>query len=184
MSSSININVPATITSIAGLPSLSSLGGLPASLTVADSTPGATITLQLVAANAGASMTASSGGGVSVVANGNTLQISGTAAQVNAALGTLAFTEPSGTASDVISLTATDSVGATAQSGFALAVAAQTSPAFVAPAQIVTLSPNQPLALPDLLLSDPTASALAAMGLGGQETLQLTLAVSQGALLL
>ena len=184
VSSSININVPATITSIAGLPSLSSLGGLPASLTVADSTPGATITLQLVAANAGASMTASSGGGVSVVANGNTLQISGTAAQVNAALRTLAFTEPSGTASDVISLTATDSVGATAQSGFALAVAAQTSPAFVAPAQIVTLSPNQPLALPDLLLSDPTASALAAMGLGGQETLQLTLAVSQGALLL
>ncbi|MDE2318932.1 MAG: Hint domain-containing protein [Rhodospirillales bacterium] len=184
MSSSININVPATITSIAGQSSLSSLAGLPTSLAVADSASGANITLALVAANINAAITASATGGASLVSSGNTLQISGSAAQVNAVLASLSVSEPSGVTSDIISLTAQDNKGGLAQSGFALAVVPQAAPAFVAPAKLVTLSANQPLALPDLLLSDPTASALAAMGLGAEETLQLTLAVSAGALLL
>ena len=184
MSSSININVPATIASIAGQPGLSSLGSLSGSLAVADSSLGANIVVKLVAANSAAVLAASPSGGASVLANGNTLQVSGNAAQVNAALATLTFSEPSGATSDIISLNATDNTGGVSQSSFALNIAPQTAPAFVNPTQLVTLSPNQPLALPHLFLSDPTASALAAMGLGAAETLQLTLAVSQGVLLL
>ena len=184
MSSSININVPATITAIAGQPSLSSLIGLPTSLVVTDSAAGAAISLKLVTGDSAATLSANASGGAAVVSSGNTLQISGSTAQVNAALATLSFTEPSGITSDKISLSATDNKGAAAQSDFALSIVPQTAPAFVAPTKLVTLSPNQPLALPDLLLSDPTASALAAMGLGAEETLQLTLAVSAGALLL
>ncbi|HTQ70799.1 MAG TPA: Hint domain-containing protein [Acidocella sp.] len=184
MSASIYINVPATISSIAGQPSLSSLNGLPASLSVSDPNPGASLTVLLVAANSAAALTASASFGASVIANGSTLQISGSAAQVNAALATLEFTEPSGTASDLISIGAFDNSGLASQSSFAVAIAPQTAPAFVNPAKLVTLSPNQPLALPALQLSDPTASALAAMGLGEEETLQLTLSVSAGVLLL
>ncbi|MDE1906049.1 MAG: hypothetical protein KGH75_06310, partial [Rhodospirillales bacterium] len=184
MSSSINIKIPATVVSIAGQPSLSSLIGLPTSLAVADSAAGANITLQLVAGDSAASLSASASSGASLVSNGNTLQISGSAAQVNAALATLSFSEPSGVTADAISLTAQDNKGGAAQSDFSLAIAPELAPAFVNPTKLVTLSPNQPLALTDLLLSDPTASALAAMGLGAEETLQLTLAVSAGALLL
>ncbi len=184
MSSSININVPATITAIDGLPSLSSLFGLPAGLAVSDSNPGASLTVQLVAADGAASLSASAGGGAAVAASGNTLQISGTQAQVNAALAMLEFNEPVGTAADLVAITASDNTGLSARSGIALAITPQTPPAFVSPAKLVTLSPNQPLVLPDLLLADPTASALAAMGLGSEETLQLTLSVSAGVLLL
>ena len=184
MSANLNITVPATITAIAGQPSLSSLAGLPASLAVSDPDASASITVQLVAANNAATMSASADGGASVISNANTLEISGTAAQVNAALASLEFTEPSGIASDLIAISAADNNGLIAQSSFAVGVVPQTAPAFVNPAKLVTLSPNQPLALPDLLLSDPTASALAAMGLGNEETLQLTLSVSAGVLLL
>jgi hypothetical protein len=169
---------------VAGQPSLSSLAGLPNSPLVTDFNAGASLTVQLVAANSAAVLTASTSGGASVITSGDTLHISGSAAQVNAALATLEFTEPNGTSSDLISISASDNTGATAQSGFAVDLVPSTPPAFVDPATLVTLSPNQPLALPDLLLSDPTASALAAMGLGAEETLQLTLSVSAGVLLL
>ncbi len=184
MSATLSINVPATIISIGGQPSLSSLTGLPASLSVSDPNAGANITVQLIAANSAAMITASASGGASVIAGGNTLQISGSATQVNAALATLEFSEPSGTGSDLVAISASDNAGLATQSGFALGIASQTAPAFVNPAKLVTLSPNQPLALPDLLLSDPTASALADMGLGNEETLQLTLSVPAGVMLL
>ncbi len=166
MSASIYINVPATISSIAGQPSLSSLTGLPAGLAVSDPDPGASLTVLLVAANSAAALTASASGGAAVIANGSTLQISGSAAQVNAALATLEFTEPSGTAADLISIGAFDNIGLTSQSSFAVDIAPQIAPAFVNPTKLVTLSPNQPLALPDLQLSDPTARPLQPWGWG------------------
>ena len=46
------------------------------------------------------------------------------------------------------------------------------------------MQPNALDALPDLLLSDPIASGLAAMGLGQEETLTLTLSVASGLLFL
>ncbi|MGE4482892.1 Hint domain-containing protein [Acidocella sp.] len=184
MNEKLNINVPATIAAIGGQPGLSSLVGLPAGLSVSDSDTGASITVQIAAGNSAASLSASADGGASVTANGNLLTIIGSAAQVNAALATLEITEPAGTDADVIGLSALDDTGQTMQSAFALEIAPQISPAFVDPAKLVTLSPNQPQSLPALLLSDPTASALAAMGLGAEETLQLTLSVAAGVLLL
>ncbi len=155
MSSNISINVPATLASIAEQSSLSSLTGLPASLSVSDPNVGANLTVQLVAANSAASLTASANSGASVIASGNTLQISGSAAQVNAALATLEFTEPSGTASDLISISASDNTGLAAQSSFAVDIAPQTAPAFVDPRKSCHALP-QPAAELCLIFCSPT----------------------------
>lgn len=184
MSGIISIKVPATITAIEGQPTLSSLAGLPYGLAVNDPNAGANITLKLVAANAAAAMSASAPSGATVSANSNTLVISGAQAQVNAALASLQISEAAGTSSDLISLLAADNYGSLASSTLALTLVPQSPPAFVDPTLLVTIAPNQPQLLPDLLLADPAASALAAMGLGAQETLQLTLSVSEGVLML
>ncbi len=180
----ININVPATVSAIAGLPGLSSLSGLPARLAVADGHSGANITVQLIAANPAATMAVANAFGAGVSMSANTLTLSGSLSEVNAALAALQISEPSGVAADTISILAEDNQGGYAVSGFALSLAPQTGPAFVNPVKLVTLAPNQPLGLPYLLAADPAASALAAMGLGAEETLQLTLSLNAGVLLL
>lgn len=99
-------------------------------------------------------------------------------------MASLELTEPVGAAADVLSLSATDTAAVGVQSAFAVNVVPHTGPAFVAPAMSVTLQPNALTVLPDLLLSDPIAAGLSAMGLGKDETLSLTLSVAQGVLLL
>ena len=184
MSGIISIKLPATITAIEGQPTLSSLAGLPYGLAVSDPNAGANITLELVAANAAAAMSASATSGATVSANNNTLVISGSQAQVNAALSSLQISEAAGAGTDLISLQAADNYGSLASSTLALTLVPESPPAFVDPTLLVTISPNQPQTLPALLLADPAASALAAMGLGAQETLQLTLSVAEGVLML
>ena len=176
MTSRLNISAPATLTVLAGDATLSSLQDLPPGITVSDPA-GGTLTVQIKAANAGAVLSAGT-------ASGNAITLTGSTAQVNAALAGLQLTESSGTSTDVLSLTASDPAALSAQDDIVVDVAPGTGPAFVNPAKIVTLSPDSLTALPDLLLSDPIAQGLAAMGLGQEETLSLTLSVAEGVLLL
>ena len=176
MTSRLNISAPATLTVLAGDATLSSLQGLPPGITVNDPA-GGTLTVQIQAANAGAVLSVGT-------ASGSTVTITGNAAQVNAALAGLQLTEPSGAGTDVLSLSASDTAALAAQDDIVVDVVPGTGPAFVNPAKIVTLSPDSLTALPDLLLSDPVAEGLAAMGLGKEETLSLTLSVAEGVLLL
>ncbi len=92
--------------------------------------------------------------------------------------------EPGGATSDVLTLSASDPGFVSTQTAIAVDVVPLSGPAFVAPKQIVTLQPNALDAMPDLLLSDPISSGLAAMGLGQEATLTLTLAVTSGMLFL
>lgn len=143
-----------------------------------------TLTVQVIAGNAGAALSASGFAGATVSSTGNTLSVTGTQGQVNAALASLELVEPGTSTRDVLTLAATDPGYLSTQTSLLVNVVPPTGPAFVAPEQIVTLQPNALDALPDLLLSDPIASGLAAMGLGQEETLTLTLSVASGLLFL
>lgn len=143
-----------------------------------------TLLVALVAGNPGAVLSASGFAGAVVTSNANMLSLSGTAAEVNAALASLEITEPAGVSGDTISLDASDPAVFPRQTGIAVDVVPQTGPAFVAPVPLVTLHSGSLAALPDLLLSDPVAQGLAAMGLGRNESLSLTLAADSGVLLL
>jgi hypothetical protein len=176
VTSRLNISAPATLTVLAGNAMLSSQRDLPPGITVNDST-GGTLTVTLQAGKAGAVLSAG-------MLSGNAITLSGSTAQVNAVLAGLQVTEPDSASTDIITLTANDPLGLAAQSDILVDVVPGTGPAFVSPEKIVTLSPNSLTTLPDLLLSDPIAQGLAAMGLGQEETLSLTLSVAQGVLLL
>ncbi len=143
-----------------------------------------TLTVQVIAGNAGAALSASGLAGATVSSNGGTLSLTGTQTEVNAALASLELVEPGSSTRDVLTLTATDPGYLGTQTNLLVEVVPSTGPAFVAPKQIVTLQPNALDTLPDLLLSDPIASGLAAMGLGQEETLTLTLSVTSGLLFL
>ncbi len=181
MTSRLDISSPATLTVLAGNATLSSLGQGPG-LRVSAPSPTDQLSVSVQAGNGAALLSASSLGGATVSGTGNSLTLRGDEAQVNAALASLELTEPVGTAGDVLSLSATDSAALSAQTSLAVDVVPLTGPAFVAPATLVTLHPNSLVALPDMLLSDPIASGLAAMGLGDEETLSLTLSVRAGVL--
>ena len=163
---------------------LSSLGVFQPGISVDDPDTTGTLTVQVVAGNTLASLSASSLGGATVSGTGNTLTITGQAAQVNAALASLELTETASASTDVLSISATDSTALPAQTTLAVDVMPATGPAFVAPPKIVTLQADSLTTLPSLVLSDPAAQGLADMGLGDEETLSLTLSVSEGILLL
>jgi hypothetical protein len=185
VTSRLDITTPATITVLAGNGTLSSLGALPpGGISITDPDTAGTITVQVVAGNAGAALSASGLGGATVSSDGATLSLTGTESEINAALASLELIEPGTTTQDVLTLTASDPAVLPAQTNILVDVAPATGPAFVDPALIVTLQPNALDAMPDLFLSDPEASALAAMGLGREDTLNLTLAVASGILLL
>ncbi|MGP8026559.1 MAG: Hint domain-containing protein [Acidocella sp.] len=176
MTSRLNISVPATLTVLAGNATLSSMQDLPPGIAVSDPA-GGTLTVVVQAGNSGAVLSAGT-------LSGNAITFTGSAAQVNAALAGLQLTESSGAGTDVLRLTASDPAALSAQDDIVVDVVPGTGPAFVNPAKIVTLSPDSLTALPNLLLSDPIAQGLAAMGLGQEETLSLTLSVAEGVLLL
>ena len=184
MTSRLNISAPATLTVLAGNATLSSLEALAPAIVVSDPVAGGTLTVQISAANSGAVLAVGAASGAVVSGAGNLITLTGSAAQVNAALASLEVTEPAGTSADVLRLSATDPAALSAQTDIAVSVAPATGPAFVNPAKIVTLHPGTPTPLPDLLLADPSAAGLAAMGLGKQEALAVTLAVAEGVLLL
>lgn len=185
MTSRLNFTAPATLTVLAGNGALSSLGARsPGGIFVADPDAGGTLSVQIVAGTAGAALSASAGAGATVTSNGNTLSLTGTALEVNAALDSLELVEPAAATRDVLTLTAADPAVLPGRTNILVDVGSAIGPAFVAPALITTLRPDAPDLLPDLLLSDPAAGALAAMGLGTEETLNLTLAVAAGVLLL
>jgi len=184
VTSQLTLSVPATLTVLAGNAVLSSLDALGPGITVTGAGAADTVSVRITAGNAASLLTASGSAGASIAASGNILNITGTSAEVNAALASLELTEPVGAAADVLSLSANDTAAVGVQSAFAVNVVPHTGPAFVAPAMSVTLQPNALTVLPDLLLSDPIAAGLSAMGLGKDETLSLTLSVAQGVLLL
>ncbi|MDE8346122.1 MAG: hypothetical protein POH28_08130, partial [Acidocella sp.] len=185
MTSNITIAAPATITVLAGDPALSSLGLLPpGGIVVEDPDNKGTLILSMVASNPGAAMSASGFQGATVVSSANTLSLTGTMAQVNAALASLEISEPAGVVLDTLSLAASDPLVLPRQTGIAVAVVPQAGPAFVAPVPLVTIHSGSLATLPDLLLSDPEAAGLVAMGQGQNETLSLTLAADSGVLLL
>ena len=180
----LNISAPATLTVLDGTETLSSIDVMPPGGVSVSGAAAGTLALQVIAGNAGAMLSASASAGATVSSDGNTLSITGTEGQVNAALASLELVEPGGATGDVLSLSASDPGFVSTQTNIAVDVAPLSGPAFVAPKQIVTLQPNALDAMPDLLLSDPIATGLAAMGLGQEETLTLTLAVASGMLFL
>jgi hypothetical protein len=166
----LDLYAPATITAFTG------------GVAIAD--PGAgTISLTITAANARAALSASSLGGATIAATNNTLTITGLAAQVNAALQTLDLTEPAGAATDTLSLTATEPGELAAATAIAVAVAAAGGPTFTAPASLALTAWTLDN-IPGLAISDPEIAALDAAGEGAEETLQLTLSVASGVLLM
>ena len=169
---------------LAGTNTVSSLGALPPDgISIADPANG-TLTVQLVAANTGAFLSASGAGGATIGGSGNTLSITGSAAQVNAALATLLITEPTGAATDTIAFSATDPAALPAQTDIAVNVAKNTGPAFVAPPTTLDLAPNTLSPLAGLFAADPGATGDALAGEASAQTLVLTLAANSGLLLL
>ena len=174
---------------LGGDPTLSSLAGIALGapgpgISLSGAGAADMVTLRIVAGNSAASIGVASADGASVTSHLNTLSLTGTQAQLNAALAGLELTEPAGLSGDVLSLFATDPSAVAVASAFAVDVAAPTGPAFVAPPQTITLQPNAPATLAGLLLADPSAAGLAAMGLGREETLSLTMSAAEGVLLL
>jgi hypothetical protein len=184
VTSRLNIAVPATLTVLGGNGTLSSLAGLGPGISISGAAPADMVTLQLVAGNTAATIGVANAGGATLSAQSNTLSLSGTQAQVNAALSGLELLEPADAAPDVLSLSATDTAALAAASALAVDVVPLTGPAFVAPPGSLALQPNTLSPVHGLLLADPIAAGLAAMGLGAEETLSLTLSVAAGVLLL
>jgi hypothetical protein len=177
----LDLYAPATITAFTG--GATSLGAQPGhGVAIAD--PGAgIISLTITAANAQAALSASSLGGATIAASNNTLTITGLAAQVNAALQTLELTEPDNASTDRLSLTATEPGELPASTAIAVDVASTAGPTFTAPASLALAAWTLD-SLAGLVISDPEISALNAAGEGAEETLQLTLSVASGVLLM
>jgi hypothetical protein len=173
---------PATITAYPS--GASSLGADPPQGIFVQDPGGGTMTVTIIAGNAGATMSASSLGGATVASQGNTLTLIGIAAQVNAALASLEFFEPAGVSSDFITMNAAEVGEWSGSVGIALQVASTFGPAFAGPPESLALAAWTLDQLPGLVIGDPALSALVAAGQGAEETLQLTLSVASGVLLL
>lgn len=184
MTARLNIAVPATLTVLGGNATLSSLQGPAPGISISGAGVTDTISVSIVAGDTAATFGVAAAAGATVVSYLNTITLTGTQLQVDTALAALQLTEPVNAGSDVLSLSATDTAALGAQSAFAVNVVPQTGPAFVAPPSQVTFQTNALSNLSGLILADPIAAGLAAMGLGRQETLSLTLSVAQGVLLL
>jgi hypothetical protein len=185
MTSRIDIFAPASIAVLGGTAAISPLTELPpGAISLTNPDTGGTVTVTLVTRNAAAGLSAGSAGGATVSANANTLSITGTAAQVNAALATLEITEASAATSDTITITATDPGALSASTAIAVQVLPDIGPAFASPPTSFTLTPFAVNALPGLVIGDPQLTALVLAGQGGQENLAVTLAAASGVLLL
>lgn len=184
MPSRLDITAPATITVQAGAGTLSSLGALPpGGIVVDDPNSGNRVTVEIVSAD-GAGLSASGLAGATVSSGGGTLTMSGTVADVNAALASFEVTEPNGFSGDTLGVLASDPAVLADATAIAVVPASQVGPAFVGPSLLVTLKPNALDPVASLLLSDPIAAGIDAMGLGLAASLNLTLDVSAGVLLL
>ncbi len=183
VTSRLTLSAPATIAVLAGSGAESSLFNVPPGITV--SGPGGTgaVTLQLAAANSTATLAVSTAGGGTQTGSGAHLTITGTAAQVNAALATLQDDETGSQSSDVLLLTATEPGLLYTQAAIGVDIYPTIGPAFVTPPTIVNIAANKLDSIP-LLLADPEATGLAAIGAGQTDTLSLTLSVTAGLLLL
>ena len=184
MTAQLTLSVPSTLTVLAGTATLSSLDGPGPFISVSGAASADTISLQITASNTAAVLGIANAWGATIVSSHNTLSLAGTRAQVNLALGGLQLTEPGGASSDMLSLSATDSAAVGAASSIFVDVTPLTGPAFAAPPVSVTVQPNSLTTLSGLVLSDPIAQGLSAMGLGKEETLNLILSVDEGVLFL
>ncbi len=181
MTARITIAAPTTITVLAGSGTESSLFNIPPAISIADpATPG-NITLHVSAANSAAILSATATAGGLVSGAGHSLIIAGTQVQVNAALATLEDVEPASLTTDNLLLTATDPQALYAQADIGVNIYPTTGPAFVSPPATLSLKANALDAIP-LLMGDPEASGLAAIGLGPSDTLTLTIATGTGLL--
>ena len=105
MANSLSITAPATLTVLAGNGTLSSLDAPSGGISVTDpDTPG-TLTVQVAASNSSAMLSASGLDGATVSSNGATLSLTGTEAEINAALASLEVIEPGTVTQDVLTLT-------------------------------------------------------------------------------
>lgn len=152
--------------------------GLP--VTVVDAA-GGVVSVTLTAGNAAARLVASAASGAAVSAAGNTLSISGSVAQVNAALASLRVSDTGG---DVVSIAASGAGVLGAVSAIALREMPAAGPAFVAPPGSFAIAPYSITNIAGLVLADPAAAGLAAVGLGGSEAMAVTLSVASGVLFL
>ncbi len=182
MTARLDLFAPATITAFAG--GVTSLFTEPPGGIFVQDPGGGELSLTLTAANAGTSFAASNASGATISTNGNILVISGGAAQVNAALQTLQIFEPGGVTSDHIALVATEPGELATTTAIAVDIAATTGPAFASPPQILDFAAYSLDDIPSLIIGDPQAQSLIAAGLGAQETMQVTLSVVSGLLLM
>jgi hypothetical protein len=178
----IDLFAPATITAYAS--GATSLGTDPPYGIFLQDPAGGTVSVTIIAANAAAAFSASSLGGATISSHNNTLTITGIAAQVNAALASLEVFEPAGAVSDVISLSATEAGEFVGSTAIDLQVASTFGPAFAGPPASLALAGWTLDQLPGLVIGDPQLQSLIAAGQGAQETLQLTLSVASGVLLM
>jgi hypothetical protein len=178
----LDLFAPATITAFSG--GVTSLFSQPPDGIFVQDPGTGELSLTLTAANAGTSFAASNASGATISAHGNILVISGGAAQVNAALQTLQIFEPIGATADNISLVATEPGELATTTAIAVNVALTGGPAFVSPPQILDFAAYSLDFLPNLIIGDPQAQSLIAAGLGAQETMQVTLSVVSGLLLM
>ncbi len=185
MTGRIDVIAPATLTVVNGGSLISSLQALPPyGITVTDPEAGDTLSLTLIAANAKAVRSTAAAGGADVVAQGNTLSLTGTAAQVNAALAGLQLMEPANAIADRLTLTASDPAVLAAVTDIAVQLPPAGTAAFASPPANLTVQPNALSPLAGLLLDDPQALGLAAAGQGRRQTLSISLTVGAGILLL
>ncbi len=184
MTAQLTLSVPSTLTVLGGTGNFSSLDGLGPQISLTGARAGDTLSLQITAANAGAVIGIGNSGGATLVNSNNSLSLTGTQAQIDMALFSLQLIEPAGAAADTLVISATDSAAAGVSGNLLVDVAAPIGPAFAAPPVSMTAQPNSLTNLSGLVLSDPAAEGLAAMGLGKEETLSLTLSVNEGVLFL
>jgi hypothetical protein len=165
--------------------SISLLGSLvatpdPAALSVVDAA-GGTVVMMITAGNAAARLSASGAAGAAVSSNANTLTLSGSVGQVNAALASL---EVSDAGADVLMISASGAGVAAASTDIAVTEIPAAGPAFAAPPASFAMSPYSVTSIGGLVLADPAAVALAAAGLGRLETMAVTLSAASGVLFL
>lgn len=177
MSATLQIIGPGVIDLIAGT-SLSSLDFLPpGGFALSDSGSGAVITVTL---SSGASLSASSAGGATVINGNGAITLSGDLAQIEAALASLIISDATA-GTTTLSISATDGT-LTTSTTLAVDVLPDSPPAFVAPPSSLALTAG--IAAPlGLTFADDPAAALAVMG-AAPESLAITLIATSGILLL
>ncbi len=176
MTNRLDIIAPATISLLGSLVESPD----PVALSIANAGSG-TVTVTLTAGNTAARLTASGAAGAVVASAANTVTVSGTAAQVNAALASLQISDP---AADVLTISASGAGLLGASADVVLGNIPTAGPAFAAPPASFAIAPYTISSFAGLVLGDPAASSLAAVGLGRAESLAVTLSVASGVLFL